>query len=115
VQHDGFKQLLALTDKEKQKLIDKKSASISEFKQQVQRLLEAKTHKTHIEHTVLTPQYDIVDPELLEAARLGKHALRDPRMVAFLWDKFKNQNKIATFLGVNRSSVNRRCKEYGIF
>lgn len=115
VQYDGFRQLLALTDKEKQKLIDKKSASISEFKQQVQRLLEAKTHKTHIDHTVLTPQYDIVDPELLEAARLGKHALRDPRMVAFLWDKFKNQNKIATFLGVNRSSVNRRCKEYGIF
>lgn len=115
VQHDGFKQLLALTDKEKQKLIDKKSASISEFKQQVQRLLEAKTHKTHIEHTILTKQYDTVDQELLEAARLGKHALRDPRMVAFLWEKFKNQNKIATFLGVNRSSVNRRGKEYGIF
>ena len=26
----------------------------------------------------------------------------------------KNQNRIATFLGVNRSSVNRRCKDYNL-
>ena len=30
-----------------------------------------------------------------------------------LWNKFKNQNKIATLLGVNRSSVNRRCNVEG--
>jgi len=31
-----------------------------------------------------------------------------------LWNKFNNQNKIAAFLGVNRSSVNRRCREYNL-
>ena len=53
-------------------------------------------------------------PELIQAARLGKHALRDQRIMVMLWDKFKNQNKIASFLGVNRSSVNRRCKEFNL-
>ena len=51
---------------------------------------------------------------LIEASRLGKHALRDPKLLALLWSKFKNQNAIATFLGVNRSSVHRRCREYNI-
>ncbi|MCL5875758.1 MAG: hypothetical protein M1114_04765, partial [Candidatus Dependentiae bacterium] len=54
------------------------------------------------------------DPELVQAASLGKHALRDERIMAMLWDKFKNQNQIASFLGVNRSSVNRRCKMYNL-
>ena len=60
----------------------------------------------------LDPGYNISDPELIEAARLGKYALKDRQMMTKLWNTFKNQNKIALFLGVNRSSVNRRCKEY---
>ena len=60
------------------------------------------------------PAYNITDPEIIEAARLGKHALRDPKIMTMLWSKFKNQNKIASLLGVNRSSVNRRCKEYNL-
>ena len=51
---------------------------------------------------------------LIQASRLGKHALRDHKIMVMLWNKFKNQNKIAAFLGVNRSSVNRRCKEYNL-
>ena len=42
------------------------------------------------------------------------NALKDPKIMVMLWNKFKNQNKIANILGVNRSSVNRRCKEYGL-
>ncbi|MDR3550270.1 MAG: hypothetical protein P4L31_02570 [Candidatus Babeliales bacterium] len=57
---------------------------------------------------------EITDPQLIAASRLGKHALRDPQIMGLLWSKFNNQNKIATFLGVNRSSVNRRCKEYNL-
>jgi DNA-binding protein Fis len=56
----------------------------------------------------------VTDPELIEAARLGKHALRDPKIMGQLWATFKNQNQIATFLNVNRSSINRRCKEYNL-
>ena len=66
------------------------------------------------QETQFDPAYNISDPELVEAARLGKKALKDPKVMAVLWNKFKNQNKIAQFLGVNRSSVNRRCKEYNL-
>ena len=46
---------------------------------------------------------------------IGKKALKDPQIMSLLWEKFeKNQNRIATFLGVNRSSVNRRCKDYNL-
>ena len=58
--------------------------------------------------------YHVSDPKLVEAARLGKYALKDPKLLNLLWNKFQSQNKIALFLGVNRSSVHRRCKEYGI-
>jgi len=48
-------------------------------------------------------------------ARLGKQALKNQHIIAMLWKKFdKNQSEIATFLGVNRSSVHRRLKKYGL-
>ena len=53
-------------------------------------------------------------PDIAQAVRLGKKALQDPQSMAILWNKFRNQNKIATLLGVNRSSVNRRCQEYNL-
>jgi len=89
--------------------------SLQELKTRVQHLLVAKSKKNDIyQETQFDPAYDISDPELVEAARLGKHALRDPKIVALLWNKFKSQNQIATFLGVNRSSVSRRCKKYDL-
>ena len=63
----------------------------------------------------MDPAYHISDFDLVEAARLGKHALKDPKMVAMLMRKFdNNQSKVAMFLGVNRSTVSRRCAEYGM-
>jgi len=52
------------------------------------------------------------EPTLFRAAQLGKEALKDREMMIFLWNMFKSQNKIATLLNVNRSSVNRRIKQY---
>ncbi len=70
-------------------------------------------HKIH-ETTNFDPAYNVAEPEIAQAVRLGKKALKDPQIMAMLWKKFKNQNKIATLLGVNRSSVNRRCQEYDL-
>ncbi len=110
-----FKNMLELTDKEKTKLTAKKPVSLQEFKAKVQQLLISKSKKNDIyQETEFDAAYNVSDPQLIEAARLGKHALRDPKILAMLWNKFQNQNKIATFLGVNRSSVNRRCKEYNL-
>lgn len=115
MQNQTFKSLLELSDKDKIRLIDSRPASLHELKSKVQLMLTHKSKQNRVFHeTHFDPAYDVSDPELVEAARLGKYALKDQRIMAMLWRKFKNQNKIATFLGVNRSSVNRRCKEFNL-
>ncbi len=112
---DDFKNMLELTDKEKTKIAGTRPVSLQDFKGKIQHLLQQKTKKNSIyNETQFDPTYQISDPELTEAARLGKHALRDEKTMLLLWDKFKSQSKIASFLGVNRSSVNRRCKQYNL-
>ncbi|CAN5133439.1 hypothetical protein BH09DEP1_BH09DEP1_1510 [soil metagenome] len=112
---NDFKNMLDLSPKDKSKIIQSKPTSVHELKTRVQQMLIQKSKENNINHEVhFEPAYDISDPELAHAARLGKHALRDQRMMTMLWNKFKNQNKIAVFLGVNRSSVNRRCKDYNL-
>jgi len=115
MQNQTFKNILQLTEKDKAKLIDLKPVSLHELKSKIQKLLVEKSKKNNIyQETQFDPAYAVDDPELVEAVRLGKKALKDRRLMAMLWDKFKNQNQIANFLGVNRSSVNRRCKEYNL-
>jgi transcriptional regulator with PAS, ATPase and Fis domain len=110
--HD-FKTLFELTSSEKHKLSHQRPLSLYAFKKRVHQMLIDKSKRNHIyEETSFDPAYSISDPMLIQAARLGKHALRDHKIMTMLWNKFKNQNQIAAFLGVNRSSVNRRCKEY---
>lgn len=112
---NDFKNMLELNPKDKAKIIQSKPTSVHELKSRVLQLLTQKSKENNMSHEVhFEPAYDISDPELAHAARLGKHALRDQRMMTMLWNKFKNQNKIAVFLGVNRSSVNRRCKDYNL-
>lgn len=112
--HD-MKNMLELTDKEKLKLAYKRPVSLQELKNMIQLLLVSKSKKNQVfNDTQFDPAYQLSDPQLIEAARFGKHALRDQRLMVMLWDKFKSQTKIATFLGVNRSSVNRRCKEFNL-
>lgn len=113
VKTQDLKNMLELTDKEKSRLAHHRPVSLQELKDKIQQLLVNKSVKNNIfSETQFDPAYHLSDPQLIEAARLGKHALRDPRLMAMLWDKFKSQAKIATFLGVNRSSVNRRFKDF---
>jgi len=112
---DEFHAILELTESEKRKIIESNPKSIYRIKEKIKQTLIQKSKKQSIyEETQFDPAYDIADPKVVEAARLGKYALKDPKIMALLWDKFKNQNKIAHFLGVNRSSVNRRCKDYNL-
>ena len=112
---DALQHVLALTDKEKNQFSHDRPVSLQELKSRVQNILIKKSKKNQIYQEVsFNPAYDITDPDLIEAARFGKKALQEPRIMTLLWNKFKNQNKIAFFLGVNRSSVNRRCKEYNL-
>jgi len=112
---DALQHVLALTDKEKNLFVNNRPVSLQDLKTRVQHVLVKKSKKNQIYQEVsFDPAYDITDPDLVEAARLGKKALQDERIMVMLWNKFKNQNKISVFLGVNRSSVNRRCKEYNL-
>jgi DNA-binding NtrC family response regulator len=114
-QASSYKPLLTLTEREKNKLIDSNPMSVSELRTKVQQLLIKKTKKYNIVHDVqFDPTLTVTDPELITIARMGKKALQDPKMIATLLSKLKTQTKVATFLGVNRSSVNRRCKEYNL-
>ncbi len=107
------KSLFALTEKEKQKIIEYQPASLTELKLKIEHILLKKADTTGID-TSLSQINNFEDPDLVYAARLGKRALKDQQILAMLWKKFKNQNKIALFLGVNRSSVNRRFKAFDI-
>jgi len=109
----AFSSLLYLHDKEKEQIINQPSLSLHELKERIHTALAHKTHAKKLDTSHIVDSGPALhDPKLVDAARLGKHALKDQDIMVFLWDTFKNQTKIATLLGVNRSSVNRRCKEY---
>lgn len=109
----ALKTICALSAKEKQKIIDSQPVSLKELKQRVQHALHEKTDTISFAHTT-EEDTSIEDPELVLASRMGKQALKHEHIMQLLWKKFKNQNKIALFLGVNRSSVNRRFKAFQI-
>ncbi len=115
ITNNTYKNLISLSDKDKQYIVHERPTSLQELKMKVQHILVAKSKQSNIySETQFDPAYIVSDPELVEAARLGKKALKDQKTMTLLWQKFKNQNKIASFLGVNRSSVNRRCKQYDL-
>lgn len=111
-----YKNLLELTDTDAKKVLQECPLSLQALKSRVHQLIVAKSNKHNIQDTTeFDPAYHVSDPELAQAVRMGKKALKDPHTMAILWNKFKNQNKIATLLGVNRSSVNRRCQQYQLY
>lgn len=91
-----------LSKKETETLLQNRPASMSE--------LRANVLKTS--SPLLLEHATIADPQVVSIIKLGKHALKDQHLMTILWNKFQNQTKIATLLGVNRSSVNRRCRQY---
>lgn len=115
VESSSFSTLLQISKNDKEQLIDRRPASLLEFKTKIQLLLTQKSKDYQIYHeTHFDPEFNVTNPKLLKAANLGKHALKDAEMMSMLWSQFQCQNRIAQFLGVNRSSVQRRCKEYNL-
>jgi DNA-binding protein Fis len=116
LQDKTYKNLIELNSKEKEKLITQRPVSLKELRNMVQQQLISKSKQEKVyEEIQFDPTYELTDPVLIAAARLGKHALKDPRALSLLWNKFGNQTKIAALLNVNRSSINRRLKKYNIF
>ncbi len=108
-----LKNLLELSAHEKYRMMQERAISLHEFKTKVKNALVKKSQKQDIFHEIkFEAAYSISDPELAQAAKLGKKALKDPKVLAMLLRKLKTQSRVADFLGVNRSSINRRLKQY---
>ena len=98
IKTDDFKNLLDLNHKDKTKIIQSKPASLQELKIRVQQLLAQKSKENKIEQEIhFDPAYDISDPELVHASRLGKHALRDQRMMVCSGINLKTKTKLLHF------------------
>ena len=113
----GCNNVRALNYKEKELLLAKHIPSLFALQQKVHTMMNMKAQEiqaTIQEKTYGTNVFDSASPELQLASQLGKHALKDVQLMKTLWKKLGNQTKIADLLGVNRSSVNRRCKEYNL-
>jgi len=113
VAHDGTYRLLAFTQHDYAHLRRTARGSLYELRNGIAHIIKKKSEDNHIAdnvETVHTPH----EPTLFKAAQLGKEALKDRDLMIFLWNTFKSQSKIATLLNVNRSSVNRRLKQFNL-
>lgn len=111
-QGQEYRKLLSLSPREKDALLQHRPVSLQALKKKVHMLLLQKTKQPLSEDELNNSTQLIEDTDLAHAARLGKQALRDQRIMTMLWNKLKNPASIASFLGVNRTSVYRRIKAY---
>ncbi len=102
-----------LTMKDKDLLLQKRIESICELKKKITTYMRIKFNETICKQDgIPSAKQRAACQDLQRATQLGKHALKDSKLMAILWEKLGSQTKIAQLLGVNRSSVNRRCKDY---
>jgi hypothetical protein len=115
IQSQELRSLIGLNMREADTIIDQVPTSIHALKERVREALKSKSHRQRVDHVIkFEPTSSEMRPEIAHAIRLGKRALKDQRLMNILWDTFQSQAKIATLLNVNRSSVNRRCKEFNL-
>lgn len=110
--------LIGLSNREAEALAQQAPASMLELKGHVQHTLQAKSQRKQVDHMAPLATDDdlpqVLPPDVAHAIKLGKNALKDRRLMCLLWEAFKSQAKIALLLKVNRSSVNRRLKEFNL-
>ncbi len=112
---DMYTNILQLNDQERDKLFEHRVASVREFKERVYQFIVQKSTKHQLNDVAeFDPAYLVEDPRLAEAGRMGVKAVQDRKMMQYLWQKFGSQTRIAEFLGVNKSTVNRRCKMFNL-
>ncbi len=112
---DTYKNILQLNNYERAKLFEKHFVSMHAFKEKVYNLIVEKAEKNNIsESSEFDTAFYARDPKLTEIAHLGVKAVDDPQLMKLLWEKFGSQTRIAEFLGVNKSTISRRCKMYNL-
>lgn len=111
----AVRNLAHMSDRDTQTLIAQAPSSLQSLKQTVEHTLVDRSVRTKVRQAISLESLDEdMTPELADAIRQGKEALRSKKLMALLWRSFKNQAKIAMLLNVNRSSINRRLREFQI-
>lgn len=116
VQSKELLALIGLNNQEAITIAEQASLSVQELKHEVHHVLEAKSNRTGVNGMVKlnTQTPPEMPPHIAQALQLGKKALKDKHIMTLLWETFKSQAKIGALLKVNRSSVNRRLKEFNL-
>jgi transcriptional regulator of aromatic amino acid metabolism len=104
---------LFLSTQEKKQIIDANLTSLHGIKAKVHACLVKKS-KYSMNGVLRVQPAMATETPLADIAAMGRSALKDPQLMKLLWNKFRNQTQIASFLSVSKSSVNRRCKEFGL-
>lgn len=115
IQSKELRPLMDLNSSEAHSILEH-ATSLHSLKEHIHQVLQSKSHKQQLNHLVKLDPANIneINPEIAHAIRLGKQSLKDKRLMNLLWNTFQSQTKIATLLNVNRSSINRRCKEFNL-
>ena len=112
-----YKNLLALTEKDRMRLLANRPLSLHEFREKIHQMLITKSVRNNIEDlTEFDPAYNrsVSKYKMPKLSDSEKKPYKTLKAWLFCGISLENQNKIATLLGVNRSSVNRRCQEYNL-
>lgn len=99
--------LLVLTAQERTRLLEQGPTSIMGLRTLVSNALVRKGSRSDLTNLVN-------NPHVQRAARLGRRALTDRELLGELWQVLHSYAAIADLIGVNRSTVSRRCRDYGI-
>lgn len=118
VNDHSVRDVFTLTPIEREHIMAHVPASMHELKTLIRYTLATKAQKKPslpppVEQG-FEPAIATGDPRVARAVRMGKRALRDKTIMTFLWQTYKSQAAIASLLKVNRSSVSRRCHEFGL-
>jgi hypothetical protein len=107
---------IALTSSARTRIAEQGHTSFKQLKKEVQDAFTAHLANQDAGGLIYLDDEErqALTPEIIAIIRLGKKAIKDIKSLAKLMQVFKNQAKIADILGVNRSSVYRRCKEFNL-
>lgn len=100
--------LMPITNNNKRKL-SSTADSIHTLHKKINAIFEKNSQKK------ITPYLQLTESELEHLsfiAQLGKKVLKDSATMKLLWHLFHNQHAIARLLGVQASSVYKKCKQY---
>lgn len=92
-----------------------RALSLKQLKTRIESMLKQKSEQNKIFGQDI--HFDAAmagDAECAKVAQMGKNALKDSKLLKMLIQKFKSQSKVAELLGVHRSAVYKRFKQFNL-